>query len=258
MALAYGIDTSNLSTMRDLYDLLRARQQSRQEAGSTEFEADGEALTLRLGTRRTDAVFGGSHRDPPEPDVDDPDAWTTAADEPGSGTRATAAAQLDQTEEQMQEIAADYTLTIRREPTELERWMMGRLRSLLDRSRVGDLDALEALARMYDAAVGWPPEREWERLLRIHVERALQHRQSKPATKSGRRGMTTGAAIALTLTLQCPRETVPEALTGDRIERILQTATLKAVGAQKRRRPNYNDAIDTLVRELGFEPYRTG
>jgi hypothetical protein len=254
MAAAYGLDTAGISTMADLYELLLARQKSVEQTASPALEADGEAPTLRLeGRRDSEPVRGPHHREPKRQEADhDRPVASQKQTKPGLTLRGDA----NLNEATAEPGGGEDELPDRRlrEPTDVERWTVGRLRLLLDRAKDGEVDALKRARAAYETAVGWPPEREWERRLRLSVADALYHRQARPEQGPGRPAMTTGLEIAAVLPFQCPRGTVPAGLTAEKIECVLRRATL-APGAQSaERQQHYQSAVDDLVRELGFEP----
>jgi hypothetical protein len=254
MAAAYGIDTAEVSTMADLYELLLARQRSPEHSASPALETDGEAPTLRLeGRRDSEPVPGPQHRAPERREAD-----VEGRRAPHAGTRPDLTlrgdANLDEAAVEPASVEDELPEPRQREPTDVERWTVGRLRLLLDRAKDGEVDALKRARAAYEAAVGWPPEREWERRLRLSVADALFHRQAGLEQGAGRPAMTTGLEIAAVLPFQCPRGTVPAGLTAEKIERVLRRATLAPDAQPAERQQHYQSAVDGLVRELGFEP----
>lgn len=120
-------------------------------------------------------------------------------------------------------------------------------RKLRQRRGQVPLRTLERLRAAYCAAFTLPPTREWERSFRSVVKYALRYRLAggKPQPPN-LKALLTGRGI-LSFLRRHFGDSVPPALTAERIDALLRTSTLARGG---RGRKNADQAVDQLLEEL--------
>ncbi len=111
---------------------------------------------------------------------------------------------------------------------------------------------LEELRRAWEGANG-PLETYWEKQLRFYVGHALPYRQA-----GGKNPIAgDGESILKAVRALSPPDTVPLALTAQKIERVLRTATVARGGGTKGRTKNVETALDELILSVQAAAGRT-